>query len=77
MPQIQGAQGCSCRLYRKSLGNAGDEVLSAFLQGKQNGGNSPVFIIPHTETTTLPANKRICQAIALFHPFFTILFALI
>ena len=37
MPQIQGVQGRSCSKLPRTLGNDGDAVLSAFLEGKKHG----------------------------------------
>ena len=37
IPQIRGIQGRSRSILLRAHGNDGDEVLSAFPQGKQNG----------------------------------------
>jgi len=44
MPQIQGVRGQSCSRLPRALGNEGDGVSSAFLQGKQNRDKLAEFI---------------------------------
>ena len=70
MPQIQGVQGWSRSKLLRTLGNAGDEVSSAFSESKQNENLKEKLYLTNRRDTRFQVRQKMCFNFSMIQSFF-------